>query len=155
MDQEREKITICKQEHHGWCLLGCAQAILKRYGKEKSQEELREIFGTTVENGTSFSQAINGFKKLDYPAVCITDANIMTLVYYLKRRLPIIVDWWHDLDEEEADDGHYSIVDSIQFGFGGATIRLLDPKLEDEDIRTFTWEEFECRWWDTDTEEKK
>ena len=134
---------IERQEKEGWCFLAVAQAVLKRYGEERTQEELKEVFETTQEHGTDIYQAIGGFQDLGYSVIYKTKASILDLERSLHCNLPTIVAWWHDL--EGKPEGHYSLVENIRKLGWNITIDLLDPEIGK--IRSFSWEDFRKRWW--------
>lgn len=142
-------INIERQKRAGWCLLACARVALEYYGENRSQEELREVFGTTQEHGTDIYHAVAGFQELGYEVRYKTNASILDLDRCLRAELPTIVCWWHDLEGEP--EGHYSLVENISIehspkaSHSNMTITLLDPELGDRRVMPF--EEFKKRWW--------
>lgn len=140
--KERE-LQIERQEKSGWCFLACAKAVLKFYGEERTQEELKEIFKTTEEHGTYVQNAVEGFRDLGYPVIYRIMGSILDIEKPLHCNLPVIVAWWHDLDGKP--EGHYSLVENIRKLGWNMTIDLLDPEIGE--IRSFEWEDFGKRWW--------
>lgn len=138
---------IERQKEEGWCFPASAKFILRRFGETRTQEELGIIFGTTKEKGTALAGIERGFAQLGYRAEVREDSRWEDIEKAVEKGWGVIVDWWHDLDDEP--DGHYSVVKEISRN----EIVLLDPEIGGK--RTLERKDFERKWWDIEENDER
>lgn len=132
------------QEKPGWCGPAVIQMVLLAVGLEKSQEEIEkdvnlDWWGTT--QGITVAYLSRFFKKLGYKE----NSAIEDVAAHIKNDHIVIVDWWDDLDEGEAD-GHYSIV--AEYDEAAGELTMVDPSNSRRGIWKMKLEDFQRRWYD-------
>lgn len=131
----------------------CAPATLKMLliywdlpGKEKTDMELAGECHTDPELGTSNEVFLETAKRFGLESIVKTEATFEDIQPWLKKEIPVVVDWFtpgrKDSDDGEMPDGHYSIV----VGLDAQNIYLQDPELGD--MRTITRAQFWRVWFD-------
>lgn len=111
----------------------CGPASLKMvfdyYGTEKSEAELAEMCGTTIELGTSAESLKRVAEQLGFKAEIKDHSTFEDIQHWLDKKVPVIVDWFTrgraDYDDSDIADGHYSVV----VGLDNEFIYLQDPEI--------------------------
>ena len=96
-------------------------------------------FGTTQQS--LFAYLSKFFGKIGFRE----GARFRHVRYHLSRGHIVIVNWWDDLEENDGDDGHYTLIHSIRPD--GSSIRMIDPT-EDRGIWNMKTRAFLKRWYD-------
>lgn len=130
-------------DRDGWCGPAIVNIALAAVGIRKSQESImRHVymprFGTTQDS--LFAYLSQYFRKVGFK----TNARLRHVRYHLSRGHIVIVNWWDDLDEDDEDDGHYTIVQSVHCN--GQKMRMIDPS--DRGIWDIKTRVFLNRWYD-------
>ena len=121
----------------GWCGPSCLQFVARNEGLFFAQDQLARILGTTHENGTDHYQMFCGAIKIGLQPTQVLGMKIETLAEVLPQ-YHVIVNWMDG--DNEADDGHYSVLKGITED----TVILEDRILKMED--------FEKKWYDIEKE---
>lgn len=126
----------------GFCGPASLKMVLNYYSISVSEAELAKLSGTTQKKGTSIEGLIKAAKHFGFQAFLKTNSSLNDLRYFVKREIPVIVDWFSE------DDGHYSVVVDIDKN----NIVLMDPALRKILIyirrRKFSTEDFFRIWFD-------
>ena len=130
------------QDKSGWCGQAVIQMALKAVGIEKSQKSIskdvyQKWYGTTPQIIIAYLSRF--FNSLDYQE----NAKKSDIVFHLKKKRLIIVDWWDDIDLDEEPDGHYSLV--LDFDKKQNKITLADPSAG-RGIWQMDVDEFKAKW---------
>lgn len=124
-------IKPIEQNKSGLCGVASLRMVLAYYGIKKSEKELAKLTYSTAHYGTRTKSIIRVAKTLGLKTKEKDNATLKDIGHYvLKRKIPVIVDWF------SRDDGHYSVVAHINKKY----IYLLDPelgKINPIDLATF------------------
>ena len=101
-----------------------------------SEAEIAKIAGATKEKGVSKEGLIRAAKHFGFQAFSKEKSSPNDLRYFLKRKIPVIVDWFFE------DDGHYSVVVDIDKD----NIIFRDPSFKS--LRRLPIEKFLRVWFD-------
>lgn len=132
------------QEKPGWCGPAVIQMTLLASGISKTQKEIakdvyKDWWGTTQQIMLAYLSRF--FKIVNYKQ----DAAFKDISFHLKNGHIVILDWWDDIDKEDEEGGHYSIVSDYRSG----TLTLVDPSNARNGIWTIKGIEFNKKWYDT------
>ncbi len=132
------------QEKPGWCGQAVIQMVLKAAGIEKSQKSItndvyQQWYGTAPQIILAYLSRF--FNSLGYQE----KATKSDLIFHLKKKRLIIVDWWDDLNPDEWPDGHYSLV--LAFDKKRNKFTLADPSAG-RGIWQIDAEKFRQKWYD-------
>ena len=119
----------------------CLEIVLKYYGKEYSQKELKKLLGSSILMGTTNSKMIEISKKLGFKSQFKFNSSIEEIKELISKKIPPIVGW---ITPEGAS--HYSVIQGIDKNY----IFIVDPELNK--IRRFKIEDFLERWLDVNWE---
>jgi len=126
----------------GFCGPASLKMVFDYYGVSVSEAEIAKIAGASREKGTSKAGLIKAVKHFGFKAFSKTNSSLNDLRYFIKRKIPVIVDWFFE------DEGHYSVVVDID----KKNIVLMDPTLRKLLIyvrrRKFSTEKFLRIWFD-------
>lgn len=126
----------------GFCGPVSLKMVLDYYGVSVPETEIAKVAGATREKGTSIEGLVKAAKHFGFRAFVKEKSTLGDLRYYIKREIPVIVDWFFE------NDGHYSVVVDID----KKNIVLMDPTLRKVFIyvrrRKFSTEEFLRIWFD-------
>ena len=120
----------------------CGPAVLKivlhYFGRNFSEKTILKAAGTTKKQGTSHEGLVYVLNKLGYKWVQKENATIQNIEFFIKKKLPVIVDYqaWHG--------GHYSVI----CGFDKTHLIVCDPA-KDGGFRSINKKLFLKRWHDT------
>ena len=99
--------------YKGWCGPAVLKMVLKFYGIQKSESELAKLAGTTKNRGTTAFQMTRIFKRFGLKVKIKNDSSFADIKKYLKKNIPVIVDWYTRGRSDYADsaiaEGHYSL----------------------------------------------
>ncbi len=122
----------------GMCGPAALRAVAGFYGRDVSEAEIARLAGSTEKDGTQPEALIRAAKALGFQAALRDCASIQDIQSWLDHGIPVIVDWF------SVDDGHYSVVKSIEDGM----VYMMDPEPGREtetpvDSFERTWFDFE------------
>ncbi len=130
------------RETPGLCGPASLKMVMDYYGVSVSEAEIAKIAGATKEKGTSINGLIKAAKHFGFRAFFKKNSSLDDLNYFMKRKIPVIVDWFFE------DDGHYSVVVDVDKD----NVILMDPALRKLLIyirrRKFSKETFLRIWFD-------
>ncbi len=121
----------------GYCGPASLKIVLSHYGINKSEKSLAKLAHATRESGCTVYGMISAAKKFGFKSYFRDNRKISDLRKYVRRGLPVIVDWF-----SQAGDGHYSVV----VGFKKDSIVLADPRYET--LHKISIRKFLLRWFD-------
>ncbi|OGM18891.1 hypothetical protein A2686_05160 [Candidatus Woesebacteria bacterium RIFCSPHIGHO2_01_FULL_38_10] len=132
------------QEKPGWCGPAIAEMILKSAGIKKTQSEIaKDIYkpwwGTNQQ--ILFAYLSKFFKQVNFRH----NSNISHIKYHLKKGHIVVVNWWDDLEEDDAD-GHYCIV--ADYNKNSKKLTLIDPSTSRKGVWNISLKKFNSRWYD-------
>ncbi len=136
------------QETLGQSMCGPAslKIVLAYYGMNKSERELYELCGTDSDLGTNDQGLKSAAEHLGFEVTIKNNSSYEDIDYYLKKDIPVIVDWFtrgrRDYSDSNVCDGHYSVVS----GLDSQNIYLQDPEIGGE--RIIDREDFLTVWFD-------
>jgi len=126
----------------GLCGPASLKMVLDYYGVSVSEAEIARVSGASSKKGTSKEGLIKAAKHFGFQVFSKTESTLEDLRYFVKRGIPVIVDWFSQ------DDGHYSVVVDID----KKNIILMDPELRKILVfikkRKFSTETFFRIWFD-------
>jgi len=115
--------------------------VLKYYGINKNQEELKKILSSTYLTGTKNKKIIKVSKDFNLKAKYKTNSSINEIRKLLSKKIPPIIGWF---SPEGAS--HYSVIK----GLDKSNIFIVDPELNK--TRKIKIKEFEKNWFDINWE---
>ncbi len=120
-----------------FCGPASLKMVLEFYGIKKSEKELAKLSGATKQHAVGAKGILDAAKKLGLKAF-VKDFSTLSDIkkYVLKKKIPVIVDWF------AGQDGHYSVVVHID----RKNIWLQDPEIGK--IRKLDLETFKRVWFD-------
>ena len=122
-------------EREGQCGVATLKMLLKKFGIEKTTEEIHELL-EFKNNGTSAEQMVSAAQKAGLNAFVMESGTIGILKSFTDIGFPVAVDWFSE------DDGHWSIITKVT----DKSVWMIDP--EGARIRRFTHEKFLRIWFD-------
>lgn len=131
-----KKIKPIKQKKR-MCGPASLEIVLKYYGGQEKQDELKKLLGSTWFHGTTNNSMIKVSRKLGFRAKYKFNSSIREIRKLISRRVPPIVGWF-----TPEGGSHYSVVSGID----KKNIFIVDPELNK--IRKFNIKDFEERWHD-------
>lgn len=127
----------------GYCGPAALKMVLSYYGFDRAEEKLAQELGTKTDLGTPPEAIVRVAKQYGFEVVATEHSTFEDIAQYLKQDVPVIVDWFSSaIVEEEAADGHYSVVVDLD----DTHIYLQDPELGR--LRKFTRADFLRVWFD-------
>jgi len=132
------------QDKSGWCGPAVIQMVLKAASIKKSQKSIandvyQKWYGVTPQIMIVYLSRF--FNSLGYKE----SAEKSDIIFHLKKKRLIIVDWWDDIDLDEKPDGHYSLI--LNFDKKQNKFTLADPSAG-RGIWQMDAEEFRSKWYD-------
>lgn len=91
----------------GLCGPASEKMVMERYGVSASEAELAELAGASQEKGASPEGLVKAAKFKGFDTFLKTHSTINDLRYFIRRKMPVIVDWFC------VDCGHYSVVADV------------------------------------------
>ena len=120
----------------GLCGPASLKMVMDYYGVSVSEARIAKAAGSTREKGTSPQGLIKAAKSFGFHVFLKENSTLNDLRYFVKRHIPVIVDWFFE------DDGHYSIVVDIN----KKNVIIMDPALKGK--RKILLETFFRIWFD-------
>ena len=154
-NQSRAKLLSVKPFQEtlggGYCGPASLKMVLEYFGESLSEKEIAKHCRRDSELGTSDADIVRAASLYGFNAVVKNNASFADIKQWLKREVPVIVNWFtrgrSDYDDSEVPDGHYSVV----VGLDGRNIYLQDPEIgklrkirRDDFLRV--WFDFEGRY---------
>ena len=131
------KFVPFAQSAHGYCGPACLKMVFGYFGVKESERELVRLSGATRRHGVGAAGLLKAAKALGFHGFVKDYATFADLRrYVLRRRIPVIVDWFSE------NDGHYSVV----VGIDRRKICLADPEFGR--IRAMPFPAFRRVWFD-------
>jgi len=124
------------QETAGWCGPASLKMVLDYYGVRRSERALARLSGATRSQGVEAPGLARAARKLGFTALIKDRATLSDIKRYVKKGIPVIVDWF------SKDDGHYSVV----VGVSSDTMYLQDPEIGR--MRVMSTKTFKRVWFD-------
>lgn len=124
------------RQREGYCGPACLKMIFSYYGLERSELELGRAARTSVSQGTHARNLVRVAQSFGFKAVIQDECTFQNIAAYLRKRVPIIVNWF------SVDDGHYSVVVGLDTNY----IYLQDPEIGK--IRKLSRKTFMRVWFD-------
>lgn len=133
------------QENSGWCGQACIQMMLLAVGVQKTQAEIAKDtylpwWGTP--NHVIIAYLSQYFTKVDFS----TETTLVELKKHIDAGHLVLVNWMDNLDPEDAEDGHYSLV--AGYSTKNKTLTLVDPTSTREGLWEINEKEFQKIWYD-------
>lgn len=75
------------------CGPACLRIVFAYFGNHVSERQIAKACRTSSHNGTTGTNLVKGAKRFGFNAEVIDDANFRTIAKWLRREVPIIVDW--------------------------------------------------------------
>ncbi len=117
------------------------EIVLRYYGKNKDQNELKKLLGSNILMGTSNNKMIEISRNLGFESQLKTNSSVKEIKELISQKIPPIIGW---ITPEGAS--HYSVVQGID----EKNIFIVDPELNK--IRKFRINDFSKRWLDVNWE---
>lgn len=92
------------EQSRGLCGPTSLRSVFDYFGIKKTEKEIAKLAGATEEKGTTAHGMLKAARRLGFKAWSKDMAGFADIAKLLKRKIPVIVDWFHN------DDGHYSVV---------------------------------------------
>ena len=130
----------------GYCGPASLKIVLAYFGVEKSEEEIADVCGKNPELGTDDAGLKKTAEHYGSKVEIKNSAEFTDIEEWLKRKVPVIVDWFTrgraDYPDSEVADGHYSVV----AGLDDEHVYLQDPEIGT--MRTISRDDFMRVWFD-------
>lgn len=123
----------------GYCGPACLVMIFDYYGIKMTEKEIAKKAGSIRSIGTNTKGLVKVAKELGFKTILKDNADIKDLKSFIKKEIPVIVDWF---SPEGEPDGHYSVVVNID----KQNIYLQDPELGH--LRSLNLQVFKRLWFD-------
>ena len=124
------------RETPGYCGPASLKMVLEYFGIHISEKKLARLTGATRVKGVEALGLARAARMLGCKAHIKDSATFADIHAYLKRKVPVIVDWF------SMDDGHYSVV----VGMDRRKIYLQDPEVAQ--VRAMDLQTFKRVWFD-------
>ncbi len=115
--------------------------VLKYYGINKNQDELKKLLGSTYLTGTKNKKMVKVAREFNLKAKYETNSSINEIKRMLSKKIPPIIGWF-----SPENVSHYSVIKGID----KSNIFVVDPGLNK--TRKMKIKEFEKNWFDIDWE---
>ena len=139
-----------RQEKPGWCGPAVIQMTLLAGDINISQAEIsdyvyKEWWGTPSELIIAYLSKY--FKIVDFKTDSLFyDVSYRDISYLLNKKYVLIVGWWDDIDEDDYNNGHYSII--TEYNNKDKMITLADPS-RGRGLWKMSYKKFREKWFDT------
>lgn len=130
----------------GYCGPASLKMVLEYFGESRSEEEIAQRCRRDSELGTNDAALAKAARSYGFDVVIKNNSNFTNLKQWLKKGVPVIVNWFtrgrSDYGDSEVPDGHYSVV----VGLDEKNIYLQDPEIGA--LRKIEREDFLRVWFD-------
>lgn len=132
--------------YKGYCGPASLKIILSYYGTEKSEEELAKMTGADTKGEVDDVDIVRVAEALGFCAEVRNNASLDDIEGFLKKDVPVIVDWFtrgrSEYPVSDVADGHYSVV----IGLDESAVYVQDPEIGG--VRRMTRDDFLRVWFD-------
>jgi ABC-type bacteriocin/lantibiotic exporter with double-glycine peptidase domain len=114
------------RQSHAMCGPASLRIVLAYFGKAMPEKMIAKVCRSTNAAGTTGTKLVQGARQLGFEARIIDGGNFRTVERWLKRDVPVIVDWMSAIARPAhamMPCGHYSVV----CGLDRDNIILQDP----------------------------
>lgn len=122
----RLAVPHLRQQQPHTCLPACVRMVLAYWGKEYTEEELAEPFGTVPLWGTRPENVVAGLENLGYHALWFENTTVERLLELLAKDWPAIV----FLRASDLPHGRAGLHAVVVVGIEGEQVICLDPALD-------------------------
>ena len=109
------------------CGPACLKIVFAYFGRHLSEQKIAKACRSSVRSGTTGPNMVRGAKQFGFDAKVFDRSNFRTIAKWLRRGVPVIVDWMSTVrnpgDGQPMACGHYSVV----CGLEKSHIVLQDP----------------------------
>jgi ABC-type bacteriocin/lantibiotic exporter with double-glycine peptidase domain len=96
------------------CGPACLKIVFAYFGRQVSEKQIAKACRSTPRSGTTGTNLVKGAKKFGFEAEVFDRSNFRTIEKWLRRGVPVIVDWMSTVrslgDQQPMACGHYSVV---------------------------------------------
>jgi predicted double-glycine peptidase len=121
LDTEHYKQT------RGMCGPACLRIVMAYFGTQVSENTIARLCRSSPVSGTTGINLVKGAKRFGFQAEVVDQSNFKTIEKWLRRGVPVIVDWMSTIALRSSRTpmacGHYSVV----CGMDDKHIVLQDP----------------------------
>jgi ABC-type bacteriocin/lantibiotic exporter with double-glycine peptidase domain len=111
------------------CGPACLRIVMAYYGTQISEPTIAKACRSNTVAGTTGTNLVRGARRLGFAAQLFDRSNLRAIEHWLRRRVPVIVDWMSTVSTDRNAPamacGHYSVVSGID----KERITLVDPAL--------------------------
>jgi ABC-type bacteriocin/lantibiotic exporter with double-glycine peptidase domain len=109
------------------CGPACLKIVFAYFGRQVSEKQIATACRSSPRSGTTGTNLVRGAKQFGFEAKVLDRSNFRTIGKWLRRGVPVIVDWMSTVttvdDRRPTARGHYSVV----CGLDKNHILLQDP----------------------------
>jgi ABC-type bacteriocin/lantibiotic exporter with double-glycine peptidase domain len=113
----------------GMCGPASLKIVLNYFGVEKTEKELAKLCGHNKVLGVDAQGIKKAAESLGFKVALKNESNFKDIEKYLKKNIPVIVNWFtrgrKDYADSQTPDGHYSVVCGLDKDF----IYIQDPEI--------------------------
>ncbi|MFH1461092.1 MAG: cysteine peptidase family C39 domain-containing protein [Patescibacteria group bacterium] len=113
------KLKHFRQKKSGFCGPVSLKMVLNYYNILVSANQLAKLSCVTEDEGISMTGLVKAAHYFNFQVFYKQNSAIKDLKYFMKKKIPVIVDWFLE------DDGHYSVVVDVT----DKNVILMDPVL--------------------------
>ena len=118
------------------------EIVLRYYGEDKNQIELKKMLGSNILTGTTNKKMIEISRNLGFKSQFKFNSSIGEIEKLILKKIPPIIGWF-----TPEGTSHYSVVQGIDKNY----IFIVDPELNK--VRKIRIDEFSKRWLNVNWEE--
>jgi|SRR4051812_3541895 len=134
------------KQSRAMCGPACLKIVFAYFGKRVPEKQIAKACRTSPRSGTTGTNLVKGAKRFGFNAELIDYSNFRTIATWLRRGVPVIVDWMSTASSGPGHariaGGHYSVV----CGLGRDHIVLQDPAVGGR--RRLSRTSFQSVWFD-------
>lgn len=136
------EIIPFKQSDGSRCGPAVIKMILYYYGIDALEDEICKRCNHTYELGCDDLGMKQAFESYDLAVKIYNNSTLADLEYWIKHRVPVVVDWFSTASSEETPNGHSSVVVNIDEN----NVYLMDPEIGK--VRSISRDDFLRVWFD-------
>jgi ABC-type bacteriocin/lantibiotic exporter with double-glycine peptidase domain len=138
--------TASFRQRRAMCGPACLRIVFTYFGKHVPEKQIAQACRTSLSSGTTGKNLVNGARRFGFHAEVIDHSNFRTIAKWLRRGVPVIVNWMSTISKGKRQApmavGHYSVV----CGLGKEHIVLQDPAFGER--RRLSRRAFQSVWFD-------